>query len=134
MLFRSDDYKEINSRVIGSPGGPTEDDIPANACYASYTNIDRCAIIDGIFMKVIEKTHYKDPTVLPPQTAISIKATEMRVREGKGTSANYIDMSSSMKDLIYCWRAGECCHAAVVTAINTFLAIFLSQTTRSLGF
>ena len=50
-------------------------------------------------MKVIEKTHNKDPTLLPPQTAICIKATNMRVREGKGTSANYIDMSSSIEVL-----------------------------------
>ena len=75
-----EDYDVINSRVIDSPGGPTEADIPANANYACHKNVDRCAINDGIFMKVIEQTHNKNPTMLPPKTAICIKASNMRFR------------------------------------------------------
>jgi hypothetical protein len=39
-------------------GGPSEEDIPANATYAVATNMDRNAVNDGIFSKHLEKTHH----------------------------------------------------------------------------
>ena len=45
------DIAKINTRVVGSPGGPTENDIPSTVVYATKTNMDRAAINEAEWLK-----------------------------------------------------------------------------------
>ena len=94
------DVQKINTRVVGSRGGPTESDIPPNVVYATKTNLDRAAINDAIFGKHLENTHSKDPTVQPPLHTVCIKASNLKWRKA-GTRSEYINFNKSCEDILY---------------------------------
>jgi hypothetical protein len=77
-----DDVKLINSRVIGTAKGPSLDNIPENAVYATKTNMDRMAINDDIFAKHVAKTCSRDSNVEPPKHTICIKASALKWPKG----------------------------------------------------
>jgi PIF1-like helicase len=101
----ADDVTRINRRVIGSTNGPSASDIPADATYATSSNLDRVAINDGIFSNHLASTHSKDPSVEPPKHTICIKASNLKwTSNGKKTPLNQIS-----KDILY-----ACCGEAHV--------------------
>lgn len=93
-----DDVQKINSRVVGSPNGPTEEDLPKNAAYACRTNTDRMAINDGIFVQHLQLTHSKDPEVIPPKHTVCVKASNLAWWKGP---YQYQDMNKRMKDYFH---------------------------------
>jgi hypothetical protein len=100
-----EDVNIINTRVIGSPTGPTASDIPSDATYATSSNLDRVAINDGIFAQHLVATHSKNPQVDPPKHTICIKASNLKWKEN-GKSSQLNDIS---KDILY-----ACCGEAHV--------------------
>ncbi|HSN67495.1 MAG TPA: AAA family ATPase [Fusibacter sp.] len=94
------DVQKINTRVVGSIGGPKESDIPNDAVYATKTNIDRMAINDAIFAKHLENTHFRNLNVLPPKHTVCIKATALKFKK-RGRGNEYISMNKAGKDIMY---------------------------------
>jgi hypothetical protein len=74
-----EEVNTINTRVLESPTGPKASDIPADATYATASNLDRVAINDGIFAKHLASTHSKNPNVDPPKHTICIKTLEFEM-------------------------------------------------------
>ena len=78
--YRSDgpskkDIPKINTQVLGEGKYLTEEDLPDDICYAAKSNLDRNAINDAIFKKVIQETHSKDLSEPPTTFIICIKAS-----------------------------------------------------------
>ena len=96
------DLDKLNTRVVGSPGGPRESDIPSTADYATKSNIDRAAINDAIFCKHLAETHSKDPERDPPLHTICVRASDLRWKKPK-TRRDYVDFNSASKDMLYAY-------------------------------
>jgi hypothetical protein len=102
------DIHTINTRVVCEDNGLSEDSLPDNICYAVKTNIDRCAINDAIFSKLLSKTHSKDFRITPPDFTVCIKASGMKIKKD-GTKQTYVDMKPVVKDMVH----SCCCDAHV---------------------
>ena len=96
------DLDTLNTRVVGSPRGPRESDIPSTADYATKSNIDRAAINDAIFCKHLTETHSKDPERDPPLHTICVRASDLRWKKPK-TRRDYVDFNSASKDMLYAY-------------------------------
>lgn len=94
------DVDIINSRLIGSRGGPKEHDIPADAVYATKTNRDRMAINDAIFVKHLENTHSMDPSIPIPNHTICVLASDLRWKK-PNTQRDYIPMNNYCRDIVH---------------------------------
>ena len=88
----------INTRVIGSDEGPREDELPADAAYATTKNLDRMAINDGIFAEHLRHTHSKNPEVEPPRHTICVKGSNLCWRKA---TRQYEPMKNRVKDFFY---------------------------------
>lgn len=97
------DIAEVNKRVIATKQGdkgPLESDIPSNAVYAVKTNLDRNAINDGIFMKVLQGTHSKSQSQPCPNHTI-VRASNLKWKK-RNTRAEYIDFQDELlKDILF---------------------------------
>ena len=91
----------INTRVIGSPGGPKESDIPVGIAYATANNLDRCAINDGIFAQHLKETHSRDPDVVPPTHTVCIKASNLQWVKTRGRNKEYVNFNKRMADFFH---------------------------------
>ena len=78
-----EDIKTINTRVIGSPGGPKASDIPEDAAHCVGINQDRSAINAAIFLQHLKATHSTDPDIIPPNHTIVIKASNITTTKTK---------------------------------------------------
>ena len=96
----SEDVEKINSRVIGSAGGPVGDDVPNDAIFAVRTNAERNAITDGIFLRHLAATHSKDPLQQPPMHTIVIRADKLRWKKS-GSRREYVKFNKIAEDLLY---------------------------------
>jgi hypothetical protein len=96
------DIQAINSRIINSAKGPSENDIPNDVTYATKTNVDRMAINDGIFASHIRATHSTNPTVLPPEHTICIKAGKLQWWKSiSPRKKEYKEFNELSKDILY---------------------------------
>ena len=92
------EVQHINTRVLGSEGGPTADDIPSDVTYATKTNVDRMAINDGIFAEHLKATHSQNPNDVPPMHTICIKSSNLQWVKGRN---EHDDFNPSMRDLFH---------------------------------
>ena len=96
-----DDVKMINARVIEDSNDLKESDIPDDICYAVRTNIDRNAINNAVFKKVVELSkHSKQFVDVKPKFTLCIKASEMKIKVAD-TKRTFKDMSHLLQNLIY---------------------------------
>ena len=65
-------------RVVGSPDGPSQEEILIDAIYAVRTNAERNAITDGMFVYHLEATHSKDPQQAPQSHTLVVKADSVK--------------------------------------------------------
>ena len=111
----SNDVDKINRRVVDTPNGPKSTDIPSCAVYAVKSNIDRCAINDGVFVNHVHQSCSQDPSVAPPLHTICIQSSELRLRKS-GKKKEYTPMNAACADLFY----GSCSDAHVKGADRKF--------------
>ena len=104
----------INARVIEDSNDLKESDIPNDICYAVRTNMDRNAINDAVFKKVVELSkHSKQFVDVKPKFTLCIKASEMKIKVAD-TKRTFKDMSHLLQNLIYTCcgdahiRSGRC--------------------------
>ena len=96
-----DDVKKMNARVVEDSNGLTESDIPDDICYAVRTNMDRNAINNAIFKKVVELSkHSKQFVDVKTKFTLCIKASEMKIKVAN-TKRTFKDMSHLLQSLIY---------------------------------
>ena len=86
----NEDVALLNERVVGSRGGPSEEDIPDDVIYAVKTNFDRNAINDAVFAEHLKKTHFKSERRDPPSHTIVILASHPKSKKSgkKGSMSN----------------------------------------------
>ena len=94
----NEDVQLLNTRVIDTELGPSEDEIPKDVTYAVKTNLDRAAINDAIFANHLAATHSKVRNVVPPKHTVCIRASDMQWHKAK---REYTPMNTSCKDIIY---------------------------------
>jgi hypothetical protein len=75
----------INSRIVGPFS-----ELPENIAYATYNNIDKCSINEGIFSEFLKTTHSKSINDDLPDHTIVIKASNLKLHVSKTTQ--YRDM------------------------------------------
>ena len=92
----------INRKIVR----PT-DKLPSNIVYATFTNMDRCAINDGIFREFVKSTHSKDLLAPLPSHTIIVKASDLKLRVEK--TQRYRNMPALQENLLYT----GCCDAHV---------------------
>lgn len=102
------DIEAINKRVVGEGKHLSAKDLPENLCYAAQTNLDRNAINDAIFKKLIEETHSKELSIPPPTFVICIKASRMKQKVSE-TRQTYKDMNPMLRNIVH-----SCCGDAHV--------------------
>ena len=91
---------KIHTRILCKENGLSEDDLPDDICYATRTNIDRCAINDAIFHKLLAETHSRDYSITPPDFTLCIRVSSMKIRK-HGTKQTYIDMTQVVKNIVH---------------------------------
>ena len=102
------DIEAINKRVVGEGKHLSAKDLPDNLCYAAKTNLDRNAINDAIFKKLIEETHSKELSIPPSTFVICIKASRMKQKVSE-TRQTYKDMNPMLRNIVH-----SCCGDAHV--------------------
>jgi hypothetical protein len=75
----AEDIATINTRIINGdyPNAPTMADLPNNLAYAVYRNLDRSAIINGVFAEHIKDTHSNDKSIPPPAHTLIIRSDDL---------------------------------------------------------
>ena len=96
---------KLNTRVIGSPGGPTEDSLPQNLAYCCRTNKDRMAVNDGIFAKHIAATHHKTEHTAKPYHTVCVKMSNLMFQKPKKAGVNekkkFENMNQAAQDVLF---------------------------------
>jgi hypothetical protein len=90
----------INKHIVHTDNNLSEKDLPDDIVYATFTNVDRCSINEGIFKGFIAETHSKNYSKPPPEHTICIMASDMKIKKD-GTRKTYVEMSTFVKNIIY---------------------------------
>jgi hypothetical protein len=121
----SSDIECINTRVLGSPNGPKEHNIPPNAVYATKTNLDRMAINDGIFANHLKETHMTDASIPPPKHTICVKAGQLQWHKGK---RNFENFNNASADVFYaCVGEAQVCGSQTGKTHDPLLKLYYKR-------
>ena len=78
----------INTRAVGTTGGPKEADIADDVTHAVHADVERSAINDATFAQHLGETHSKIESAPSPMRAIVTKASNKLKWKKQGKNEN----------------------------------------------
>ena len=83
------DYDLLDIRVIGSPNGPTLEDIPVGTQIVCFENKDRVALNNAVFAHHLRATHSVTTDTPPPNHTLMIKGSNITRAHHKGRPVHH---------------------------------------------